>query len=119
MRNAPYAHATITAETKMRFLEPNERAANDVTALPSSPPSTAPKPNKPYKRLACRESKMFAATSHPCETSTMLNKLTHTLNTYSIHGRPGPTAHHSTIRHATASDIAQATATCNDAFSAI
>src|SRR5439155_19329028 len=117
-RNAMYASATMTADTRIRLGAPERFAPPLVIIAPTPEPITAPNPSSPYRRFASRVSNTLEATIHPCDTSTMLNRLTHTLNTYSIQPRFMPMTRHSTTRHTTATAIAQVTATRSDEFTA-
>src|SRR5437867_7249147 len=95
---------------RSRLLLPRILAYRAVNSPPHQAPTTAPTPSSPYRRLAERASKTLAATNHPCDTSTMLNMLTHTLKTYSSQGSPNWNNHQNPSRQRPAIAMAQVTA---------
>jgi hypothetical protein len=72
----------------------------------------------PYKRLASRVVNTLAATSQPCETSMMLNRLTKILNTYSIQPRFNESRYQMAIRHPIENSVATVTADFSEDFTA-
>src|SRR4051812_12535483 len=95
---------------RIRVGAPERSTPWRVIRAPTPEPTTAPSPSRLYRRLASRESNTLAATIHPCDPSTMLNRLPHTLTAYSIQLSFRAMTRHSTIRQTTATAIAQVTA---------
>src|SRR5689334_21060773 len=100
----------------MRLGAPDRSTPWRVITEPTPEPTTVPSPSSPYSRLASRVSKTLEATIQPCDTSTMLNRLTQILNAYSIQLTFMPTMRHSTTRQSTANPMDHVTAAESDDF---